>query len=66
MNKLSRQIYRISAKAYLEAIKVYEKELPEELQSNETFDFFILCLQKTCAEDLYKWGIDALQEEKRK
>lgn len=63
MNKICRQIYNISAKAHLEAIKVYEKELPKELQTNETFTFFIHCLQKTCTEDLFNWAIDSLSQD---
>lgn len=62
MNKLCRQIYNLSAKAHLEAIKVYEKELPEELQNNETFTFFTHCLQKTCTDDLFNWATDVFSD----
>ncbi len=65
MNKLCRQIYNLSAKAHLEAIKVYEKELPKELQNNETFTFFTHCLQKICADDLFNWATDALSDSEK-
>jgi hypothetical protein len=60
MDKLSRRIFAISAKAHLEAIKVYEKELPEELQNDETFTFFTQCLQKICTDDLFNWATDKI------
>ena len=63
MSELTRQIYHLSAKAHLEAIKVYEKELPEELQNDETFTFFTHCLQKICADDLFGWATDILLDK---
>lgn len=62
MSKIARQIYSVSSKAYMEAIKVYETELPEELQTNETFDFFIQCLQKTLTEDLFRWSEESFEK----
>ena len=55
-------IRQISAKAIMEMIKVYETEIPENLQCNETFDFFYVCLLGKVANALDKWGYEKLRE----
>lgn len=57
-----RRIRQISAKAIIEMIKVYETEVPENLQCNETFDFFYVCLLGEVANSLDKWGYEKLRE----
>lgn len=57
-----RHIRQISAKAIMEMIKVYETEIPENLQCNETFDFFYVCLLGKVANALDKWGYEKLRE----
>lgn len=57
-----RRIRQVSAKAILEMIKVYDTEIPENLQCNETFDFFYVCLLGEVANALDKWGYEKLSE----
>ena len=57
-----RRIRQISAKAVLEMIRVYDTEVPKELQCDETFDFFYVCLLGEVANALDKWGYEKLRE----
>lgn len=57
-----RRIRQIGAKAVLEMIKVYDTEVPKELQCDETFDFFYVCLLGEVANALDKWGYEKLRE----
>ena len=57
-----RRIRQASAKAIMEMIKVYETEIPENLQCNETFDFFYVCLLGEVANALDRWGYEKLRE----
>ena len=57
-----RRIRQISAKVVMEMIKVYENEVPKNLQCNETFDFFYVCLLGEVANALDKWGYEKLRE----
>lgn len=57
-----RRIRQVGAKAVMEMIKVYETEIPENLQCNETFDFFYVCLLGEVANALDKWGYEKLRE----
>lgn len=57
-----RHIRQASAKAILEMIKVYDTEVPENLQCNETFDFFYVCLLGEVANAFDKWGYEKLRE----
>lgn len=57
-----RRIRQISAKAIMEIIKVYDTEVPENLQCDETFDFFYVCLLGEVANALDKWGYEKLRE----
>lgn len=57
-----RHIRQISAKAVLEMIKVYNNEVPKNLQCDETFDFFYVCLLGEVANALDKWGYEKLIE----
>lgn len=57
-----RRIRQVSTKAILEMIKVYETEIPKDLQCNETFDFFYVCLLGEVANSFDKWGYEKLRE----
>ena len=57
-----RHIRQISAKAVLEMIKVYETEVPKNLQCNETFEFFYVCLLGEVANAFDRWGYEKLIE----
>lgn len=59
-----RHIRQASAKAILEMIKVYDTEVPENLQCNETFDFFYVCLLGEVANAFDKWGYEKLRKLK--
>ena len=57
-----RHLRQIGAKAVMEMIKVYENEVPKNLQCDETFYFFYVCLLGEIANAFDKWSYDELIE----
>ncbi len=57
-----RKIRQATAKAWLAIHDVYDKEVPEEFQCNETFDFFYACLLGDIANAFDRWKYEELRE----
>ena len=57
-----RELRQVASKAILEMIKVYDTEVPKNLQCNETFDFFYVCLLGEVANSFDKWKYEELRE----
>lgn len=58
----TRKIRQLAAKATVTMIDVFEKELPEELQNDDTFEFFYLCITHSLITELNEWKTKSLLE----
>ena len=57
-----RKIRQIAAKAKIIMIDVFDKELPENLQNDDTFEFFYSCVAHSLITELNEWKAKSLLE----
>ena len=57
-----RKIRQVAAKAKIIMIDVFDKELPENLQNDDTFEFFYSCVAHSLITELNEWKAKSLLE----